>query len=82
MRSKVVTGMALLGVLFAVPIAAHHNAPVEVDIGDAMDNHENAIETLDPLGDGSTEMAMDPADDANAYSQAEQSGEFQSPSTE
>ena len=82
MRSKLVAGMAVLGALFAAPIAAHHNAILDVEIGDSMDNHENAIETLDPEGEGSTEMSMDPADDANAYSDAEQAGELELPETE
>jgi hypothetical protein len=82
MRSKLVAGMAVLGALFAAPVAAHHNAILDVEIGDAMDQHENAIETLDPLGEGSIEMSMDPADDANAYSEAEQAGEVDLTETE
>ena len=60
---------SLTAALFALPVAAHHNcAAGEVcpeEIGDAQDNHEEAINGIPDnmgTGDASNFQAMDPVD--------------------
>ena len=52
----------VIGLALAAPLAAHHNAPFELEIGDAMGRHEEAILSLD-LPDSAT-GAMDPSNAA------------------
>lgn len=52
----------LVSAAVTMPVWAHHNSPVDPDIGDVMGMHDAAIEVLEPMGNGSTTTAMDPAD--------------------
>lgn len=53
---------AVIGVALAAPVAAHHNSPFDLEIGDMMDQHETAINTL--MLPDSALGGMDPSNDA------------------
>ena len=65
MKMKHFAMTTVIGVAITLPVWAHHNSPMEPDIGDAMGMHESAIENVEPSGSGASDMngvAMDPAD--------------------
>lgn len=60
MKTTYLIATTVIGLALATPLAAHHNAPFELDIGDMMDRHEEAIDNLSLPG------AMDPSNGAGA----------------
>ncbi|MEA3277455.1 MAG: hypothetical protein U9Q81_19660 [Pseudomonadota bacterium] len=66
MKTTYLIATAVIGAALAAPLAAHHNAPFELEIGDMMERHENAIQNLElPT---SAMGAMDPSNDAPTVS--------------
>lgn len=62
MKTTYLIATTVIGLTLAAPLAAHHNSPFDIEIGDMMDRHENAIENLN-LPD-SASGAMDPSNGA------------------
>ena len=58
MKTTYLIATTVIGFALAAPLAAHHNAPFELEIGDMMDRHEDAIENLNLIGN------MDPSNGA------------------
>ena len=62
MKTTYLIATTVIGFALAAPLAAHHNAPFELEIGDMMDRHEEAI--LDLNLPDSASGAMDPSNGA------------------
>ena len=61
MKTTYLITTAVIGLALAAPLAAHHNAPFELDIGDMMGRHEAAIDSLVLDMPGSAMGTMDPS---------------------
>jgi len=61
MKTLYLIATTVIGLALAAPLVAHHNSPADPDIGDMMDRHEEAIDSLDT-------GAMDPSNDPSIES--------------
>jgi hypothetical protein len=62
MKASGLIVLTALGVALALPVAAHHMSPMDVDIGDMMGMHDDAIDLLDPAGEANSDMGWDSPD--------------------